>query len=242
MRSRTRLMAGFLVAVALFPVVSSADPITLRQYFSRDKFDAAAGTTTTERFGENTCLGLGATLNSATRTPCLGDTRVLPGVSYTAEVRPTDGFPGLNIDGAGGFEGGFLDTFSVRGEPSPLTVVFDTPVSAVGFDTNLIMGTTFGLELLGADGSSLGLWQLPVAPTAAMQFFGFDTLGASIARLRIHGNHRNFGFAIDNFTFGIADAAAPVPEPGTLTLLGIGLAATGWKMKRRASRSGPLIS
>jgi PEP-CTERM motif-containing protein len=225
-------MAGFLAAVALFPVVSSADPVSLRQYSSRDKFDAAAERTTTERFGENTCLGLGATLNAATRTPCLGDTRVLPGLSYTAEVRATDGFPGLNIDGEGGFEGGFLDTFSVRGEASPLTIIFDTPVSAAGFDTNFLMGTEFGLELFGADGSSLGLWHLPVARTAAMQFFGFQTLGGSVSRLTINGTHRNFGFAIDNFTFGGADAPAPVPEPGTLTLLAIGLA-SGWKMRQR---------
>src|SRR5687768_13765840 len=150
MRSRTRLMAGLLVGVVLSPEISSADPVTLRQYSSRATFDAAAGRTTTESFGENTCLGLGATLNADTRTPCLGDTRVLPGVTYIAEVRATDGFPGLNIDGEGGFEGGFLDTFSVRGEASPLTVVFDTPVSAVAFDTNLIMGTEFGLELFGA--------------------------------------------------------------------------------------------
>jgi len=121
-------MAGFLVAMALSSDVSSADPVTLHQYSSSDTFNAAGGTTTTERFGEIVCLGLAPTQNATTRSPCLGDTRVSPGVS-------------------------FLDTFSVRGQPSPLTVVFDTPVSAVGFDTNFIMGTGFGLELFGADGS-----------------------------------------------------------------------------------------
>lgn len=44
-------------------------------------------------------------------------------------------------------------------------------------------------------------------------------------------------FAPLMFVEGTA-AAAPVPEPATMTLLGIGLAMTGWRAKRRAQERG----
>lgn len=58
---------------------------------------------------------------------------ILPGVTYSTAPCYT-GSACLNIDGGGGYAGGFLD--SLFNDGRALTIDFDDAQSAFGFDTN----------------------------------------------------------------------------------------------------------
>jgi hypothetical protein len=211
------------LAIALAAMTAQAGTIT--EYFDRVSFDIAAGTVTVESFTPTSHLDIpSGILNSSTNLPDIdllgGD--ILPGVTYSTVVDGNSASSNeFNIDaGGGGFAGGFLDSLN-QNTVRPLTVAFDAPVQAFGFDTEGLFGGTDQTVQIGATTLTLTL-----PTTNANFFFGFVSTAADIGGAVISSNGTSsgniYGFAVDNFTFS-AESAPAIPEPGTLVLLLAGL-------------------
>jgi PEP-CTERM motif len=117
----------------------------------------------------------------------------------------------------------------------PIAALFNVDVAGVGFDAGFFdaIGST-GITAFARNGSLLGT---VVNTGTGIEFLGLVTPDgtAQIAGvfLDLVGNEPA-GFAIDNLRFGIAGQVTvpSVPEPGTLALLGAGLAGIGiWRRK-----------
>lgn len=150
---------------------------------------------------------------------------IAAGVTYSTPVGDDLFF---NIDGGGGFVGGFLDGFYGSNAARRLTVTFDGPASAFGFDTNTLAPN---LEVVVTFSDNSTQSYSTVVACCDLSFYGFRSdNGADIVSATIGGpDNGTFAFAIDNFTF----TATPVPEPSSAALLLLGLAAVGRRAVRR---------
>ena len=196
-------------------------------YTNKAAFDSAAGSTTLENFHYNNCCQNYTTISSHT-VPF-----IQPGATYSL-LNPFPGNYSLFFNGGGGFNGGWLH--SIKDNPpdgnSALKVEFDSPISAFGFVTNTYMGGAgFTAKINFTNGSSSvengsGIsthWDLQYIPN----FYGFVS-DIAIDSVEIQGNSlfSRHNFAIDNFQFGGAPAAVPIPAAAWLfgsALAGLGV-------------------
>lgn len=119
----------------------------------------------------------------------------------------------------------------------PVSVLFSVPVAAVGLDGGFFDAVaSMGIQAYDALGNVLGT---VTNTTTGIEFFGLaDNSGQNIISgisFFITGNEPA-GFAIDNLTFGSAEAViidGNVPEPGTMALVGLGLAGLPFLRRRR---------
>ncbi len=218
------------LAAALF--VSSAFGGSITQYGNRATFDAAVGPTTLEDFTPDNHFPISTgVLNSATNLPGIGITPGLiqAGVTYSAPIN-TGTNNEFNIDSGGGFSGGFLDTLLLGSGSRPITVTFDGPVRAFGFDTSNLGGSTKSIQINFSSGSPF-LASLDLS-AGGLLFFGFESDAQDIESVVLAYNSPNpFGAILDNFAFtetGLAD----VPEPSTLGLATAALALSALLRRR----------
>jgi hypothetical protein len=196
-------------------------------YSSLSAFNAALGAapmtvedfTATSHFPITTGI-----LNSLTNLPGIGIVpgTIQPGVTYSTAIGSGNFF---NIDSGGNFSGGFLDTVTGVG---PLTITFAAPVGAFGFDTDTIMGTSLPITINFTTGSPYT--NAFVISSGTPAFYGFQSNAANITSVVVGvpgGGAGGFTFAIDNFRF------TSVPEPGTIWLMGSGLAILAVLRRRR---------
>lgn len=107
--------------------------------------------------------------------------------------------------------------------PYSVTGAFSSPVAGFGLEMEPNYFSAFILTLTLSDGTSLG--QL-VPGYAGAKFFGWS--GADVTAMTLSSADGSGGFA-----FGRMVEAAPVPEPGTMLLLGSGLVGlAGWGRKK----------
>lgn len=107
-----------------------------------------------------------------------------------------------------------------------LSILFGTTTNILGFDIVGTDGGQFTVDFFGTSGNLLG----SITAGATDSFFGFRaTAGEEIAGVSI--THTDpFGIGYDNFTF---NRSTSVPEPGSLALLGLGLATLTLRRRQR---------
>jgi len=226
-----RLFSPLRIALvsAIVCVPSFASVIT---FTDRTAFDSAVGATTVETFGATYYLGLSGPISSTLSTSAiLGGTlaagTLQPGATYSTTSYSGGSWP-FNIDDGGTFASTFLDSYTNGSDLRPLTVTFDTPVFAIGFDTTYLEMPNFDVTIYLEGGGSE---TVPGAVTDdnGVHFYGYQSTGAGITSVTISGSGSSTGFAVDNFTYG---GTAPTPEPAACVLSGLGL--LGLLCRRRA--------
>ena len=167
----------------------------------RTAFDAAVGSTTLEDFTNTFHFPISTgILNSNTNLPAInlfpGD--IQPGVTYSMPIGTGNFF---NIDFDANFVGGFLDGVKFP-EFDPVTIAFDNPVAAFGFDMNQLMGGSFDITIQFTSGPDF-VGNFPVTQSSSLEFVGFQSEQIDIETVIIQGDGtRGFDFAFDNFAFG----------------------------------------
>ncbi len=142
---------------------------------------------------------------------------VIGGDTYTS----SDGiFRYLTDYGAG-------ETITTDGDLSTVTVILARDTTRVGASIGAFGASAETVRFYDAMHNLLGTVEV-TNPTAGLTFVGWETTGAPIRSVEFQDISVNdFVLALDNL---IAESAS-VPEPGTLALLGLGLA--GVVLRRR---------
>jgi len=189
-------------------------------YTNKALFDSAAGSTTLETFDSGSCCASQTTISTLN----LGG--IQPGVTYSLKD-PFSGQYSFIFNGGGyGFSssGQWLHSFRISGT-SALNIEFESPVSAFGFDTvNSYMGEGFTANINFSNGST-SVQNVSDMPNRTLVFYGFVS-DMGIDSVEIQGTSSQYNFAIDNFQFGGAPAAVPVPAAAWLfgsALAGLGV-------------------
>jgi len=186
----------------VIPIQQDCDIVNI--FDDRTAFDAAVGSTTLEDFTDTFHFPISTgILNSATNlvvtfgSPILpGD--IQPGVTYSMPIGTGQFF---NIDAFGGFVGGFLDGLK-NPEFDPVTIAFDNPVAAFGFDMNQLMGGSFDITIQFTSGPDF-VGNFPVTQSLSLEFVGFQSEQIDIETVIIQGDGTGgFDYAFDNFAFG----------------------------------------
>jgi hypothetical protein len=130
-----------------------------------------------------------------------------------AAFRPQDGF----------FATDYIGNFSGQGIANPFEIIFTHAVSGAAFDFISNPGTTQFEALLG--GSVVGSFTANTSTTAG-NYYGFD--GMTFDTIRIT-SPVNGAMEMDNLEFRTA-----VPEPESIALMALGLAAIALRARRKA--------
>ncbi len=164
-----------------------------------------AGATNTITFSELT-LAAGTTITNQ---------YAADGASFSAFAvfRPQDGFYGTD----------YIGNFGGQGTANPFEIVFTHAVSGAAFDFISNSGTTQFEALLS--GSVVGTFSAATS-TSVGNFYGFDGVSFDTIRVTSPGNG---AMEMDNLEFRTA-----VPEPGSIALMAIGLAAIALRARRKA--------
>lgn len=197
-------------------------------YSDRTTFESSIGPNfIDEDFGTGFVGGIAdGTLSSSTNPA------IKSGATYSTD--PTGGLFYYNLDLGGGYEGAYLDSLNFATNEQILDINYDSMVSAFGFETNQLMGTTFDITINFYDDTDFST-TFSVNPVSDMQFFGFESDSADILSVAINGNDGALHhFALDNHIFGggfqdipaagSGGVAQEVTSPGSFALLALGLA------------------
>ncbi len=211
---RTLAACSLLLA---FAVPSQAGLI---YYSDRGVFSSAAPGLPVEDFelgnvASGSVVGCPSPLDSTSNNACFATGSILPGIQFASSSNPVDGIalvgPGFyGPPSKAIFANYFVDTLSIN---------LLAPANAIGFDVySLFVGSTIQISIYAPGGTLLG--SASVLASTAPAFFGVISDGGPIGSLTL-ASLSGQAEGIDNVAFGNASAA--IPEPGTLSLLGVAL-------------------
>lgn len=178
-----------------------------------ETFESSAGIVTSLTFGPDT-----ATLS--------------PGLEVL--TLPTDTFSGVYP-----ISGDNVLLQAVGAAESAFTITFSTPQAAFGFyATDIEFQGNLTLRFLLADGLTTLDRPVPTQAgtgpalnTGSVAYFGvIDTENSFVAVSFVRGLNQSDGFGFDDMTIGRIENV--IPEPGTLALLGLGIALTSAARRR----------
>lgn len=230
MRDWLKRVGSVVAALGLALGAAGRAEAGLTTYSSRSAFLAAAGgglaLADFEGLGFQTFQTLDSSVSPA----------IPPGVQFSSVF-------GSSIDlfvAPAGFNGNpaiatdslFADFFG-----TPLIANFSPAVTAVGADVIPFdfSGNTTTIAVAVNDPNSGTSTFFVTPPLGASQFFGVIATGGSTINQVVYSPPGGFTVGVDNFLFGQA-AGVAVPEPASLTLLGLGLAGMGGAALRRRKK------
>ncbi len=149
-------------------------------------------------------------------------------VTFSSEAGTFGGGPSTDVDY--GVIGGTAEIGPLGNFTGILAIDFLDPVSAFGFGT-VELEIIETISLFDPSNNQIGLFG--GVSDQIFDYFGvIGTAGEQISRVELDGNF----FAIQNLQFSAA-APTAVPEPESLALIGLGLAAMGlWTRRRQSAR------
>jgi len=208
----TILAVGSEVQAAAIFTTNSAAFLAANPGLTLEDFEAAS-------LASGTAGVFAGPLNSATNNSVFQPGDIVAGFSLTT----TSGDIYADRD----FAGNSGATVSSNFFNADLNIGFTPLVTAIGIDLKQWNGSngTWTVEAFDVANVSLGSF------VTGNTFLGI-TSDVAIGRLFI--NKPDQGAVIDNLRFGAA--GTPVPEPSTLTLLGLGIAAGARKLRNRGKR------
>ena len=223
--------AGILV-MGLFAASANAAPVF---FGDRTTFDNEAGPLSGFEDFEEANLGMvdqPGPWDSTTDDAIFSPGEIVEGVAFDSTgtnsliaLGPAFGLPSIAI-------GPFLST-------GDLDIFFTPGVNAVGFDVFLDSSSPIvemAIGVFDVDDLLIATEFIGMAPANPVgAFFGVIDTMASIGRIRLSAvDPVNVSKFVDNIAFGSLDAAR-VPTPGSLALLGLGMAGLG--LARRGKKA-----
>lgn len=114
------------------------------------------------------------------------------------------------------------------------SISFDTPISAFGFYGTDVGDFSGQLTVQLDGGTPLTVGHTIGAPNGSLIFWGFIDPAASYSTITFGSTTTSDVFGFDDMTIGdLEQVVIRTPEPGTLAVLGVGLALLGAACRRR---------
>lgn len=200
--------AGFIAA----PLLSNA---AITASVDRAAFQAAvaSGTINTQTFDGLTNGTILGTLNGVTYSASTGSPLVTN--SYLTTTSPN----GLGRTGVGFFQNTDTATFA-----------FANAITAFAIDVNTFATTNDSYRATLNTGDEVSSLFATFPGFVTGQFIGFVS-NTPFSSVTIRGLSV-YAYTLDTLVYGNASSVRPVPTPGTLAMLGLGLCALGWTRRR----------
>ncbi|HEV8396187.1 MAG TPA: PEP-CTERM sorting domain-containing protein [Vicinamibacterales bacterium] len=209
---RLRLVLAFSAAITAFAVVAAQAAPVLTIFNNRAAWEAAVGS-----FSEEDFTGFAGTSYQAAPVD-VGDFSVsMSGSDFGAEwhnVGPVSSNNDVN---------GSAQINAATGDAGGLTLTFDFPITAFGANWQGISDAR--TTSVNVDGTIVAI------PNLNGGFWGFTSDTPFTSAFFFLSAGPADGFGIDNVVYSQADV---VPEPATLSLLGLGLLGAGMRLRRKA--------
>lgn len=221
---------GLMMASLGVPQTAEAALITFN---SRAAFDLAAGPLPTETFEEGnvaagSAVGCPSPLDASSNNSCFTPGEILAGLQLA--VNPTESPNDALALTGDGFAGVNTEAVTSNFSSEELDLIFSAS-NAVGADLySLFTPSILNVSVFGTSGL-LGVFQVAATNSGAGTFFGVISTGEPIVRIHLASQSQQHE-GVDNISFDTS-STSPVPEPGSLALLGLGLAGACTRMYRR---------